>query len=224
MNRDVVLRHLNTWFESIHPMQCYGFLHPAVTYRDLEEDRMSPVLSAAVCAVSSLFLSSGSEDRAFAERCNRVVKLQISSTTGIFSKQRLAYLVLTSLYDFMIGDWSKLWEYTATAARLVMALQLNVDTVGGSFIEQESARRLAWQVYLNDRILSGGFDEYVVLAHDKLLLSLPCSEQNFQDNKPVRTEPLRMDLDAASHQLESPSMRASYIKLFAIRREVLRYV
>ena len=124
----------------------------------------------------------------------------------------------------MIGNWTKLREYNVAAARLITVVQLNLDIVGGCFVDYESVRRLACQVFLNDCILIGGHAEYTTLGADNLPLILPCSEQDFQDNKSVLTKTL-LDMDLATlRPLGSFPICASYIKLFTIRQNLLRYI
>ncbi|KAH8879854.1 hypothetical protein GQ53DRAFT_853055 [Thozetella sp. PMI_491] len=219
--QDIILRHFHTWFAVVHPTQCYGFFHPATTYREIEEDRFNSILAAGVCAVSGLLRPPSPDGRAFTDRCNLWVKYHLARTAGIFNRQRLMFLVLSSLYDLMVGDWPKVWEYSATAARLVTALQFNWNSAGSSFVEQESTRRLTWQVFLIDRILSGGFDEHTTLSTDKLFLGLPCSDAAFHEDKEAQAEWLTLRSLGSSGPAGSPSLRAICIKLFALRHEIL---
>ncbi|KAK3940478.1 hypothetical protein QBC46DRAFT_434535 [Diplogelasinospora grovesii] len=220
LGRDVVLRHMNAWFELLHPLQSYGFLHSPSIYRDIEEGTFPSTLGAAVCAVTGFFLASDAEGRAFADRCNLWVKIHISRTAGILTQERLSLLVLGCLYGLMVGDWPRVWEYIAVASHLVTAMQYNWDRTSGSFVEQESIRRLTWQVFILHRILAGGFDEHLTLREDNMFLSLPCNEQAFQANRSVTTERLDQRPRTMQKQAE-PSIYALHARLMATRHHIL---
>ena len=214
------------WFEVLHPTQCNAFFHPQTTFKEAEERRFTSIIAAGVCSITGLFTSPDDGGRRFTERCNHWVKFHLSRTAGIFNKERLTLLVLSSIYDFIVGDWPKVWEYSSTASRIITALQYNWDTTAGSFIEQESLRRLVWQAYTIDRILAGGFNEHVTLRDESLFLSLPCDDYSFRNNQPV---PLSERLDqrpvpACHKQMGNVSLLGIYSRLISVRHQVLGYV
>ena len=200
-------------------MQSYGFFHRETTLRDIDENRFLSVLAGGICAIMNFFLTPASDARAdFTDRCNRWVKLHLSRTAGIVTKERLSLLVLSCGYDLIIGDWPKVWELLAIASRIVTAMQYNWDSTAGSFIEQESIRRLTWQVYLFDRNLAGGFDEHLTLRDENLFLSLPCCEAAFIENRQVGMERLSQRPMLKNGEV---SIAANYVRLFSIRHQIL---
>lgn len=223
LNYTIIRTHLHAWFELLHPLQCYGFFHPETTFREVEEQKFSSILSAGICAATALYVSPNPEGRAFAERCNIWVKFHISRTAGTLTKERLALLILSFNYDLTVGDWPRIWEYCSTASRIVTAMQSNWDATTGSFTEQESSRRQTWQVYCIDRILAGGFDEHLTLREEYLRLSLPRSDHAFQSNQPAPAA--RLDHPPRGNQGRiEPSLSAYYVRVMSIRHSILGLV
>lgn len=212
------------WFRILHPVQCYSFFHPATTIREAEEQKFSSILAAGICSVAGLFIAPDAAGQKFTERCNVWVKFHLSRTVGTFTKDRLALLVLSSIYDFLVGDWPKVWEYSSTASRIVTAMQYNWDATTGSFIEQESVRRLVWQVYIMDRFLAGGFNEHLTLREEDIYLSLPCSDYAFRADhavKPMERLDQRPPPNNPKH-VDNVSILAITVRLFSVRHEILR--
>jgi hypothetical protein len=223
LNRHIILKHLQVWFELLHPVQCCSFFHPQTTFKAADEGRFTSIVAAGVCSIAALFASPDIEGRKFSERCNEWVKFHISRTAGIFTKERLILIILSTIYDFLCGDWPRLWEYSSTAPRIVTAMQYNWDTTAGSFIEQESLRRLVWQVYISDRFLAGGYDEHITLREENLYLTLPCDDYSFRAGHPV-TALERLDqspLPASRKQGGEVSLLSITIRIMSIRHEIL---
>ncbi|OIW33995.1 hypothetical protein CONLIGDRAFT_204728 [Coniochaeta ligniaria NRRL 30616] len=223
LNNQIILEHLQVWFELLHPVQCFAFFHPRTTFKEADERRFTSIIAAGVCSITGLFISPDDDGRRFTERCNHWVKFHLSRTAGIFTKERLTLLVLSSIYDLVVGDWPKVWEYSATASRIITAMQYNWDTTAGSFIEQESLRRLVWQVYIIDRILAGGYSEHLTLREENLFLSLPCDDYSFRNNQLVMP-PERLSqrpLPASHKQGGNISLLSINLRLMSIRHQLL---
>ena len=58
LKRSVVLTHMDVYFESFWYIPCQGILHPATTYRLIEEDKLSPHLAAAVVSLTATVVST----------------------------------------------------------------------------------------------------------------------------------------------------------------------
>jgi hypothetical protein len=198
-------------------------LHPETTFKEADEGRFTSIIAAGVCSITGLFVSPGDEGRKFTERCNQWVKFHLSRTAGIFTKERLVLLVLSSIYDLLVGDWPKVWEYSSLASRVITAMQYNWDATEGSFIEQESLRRLVWQVYIIDRFLAGGYDEHLTLREENLHLSLPCQDHPFRTNQPVTSmQRLNQRLPAGYTQGgKDLSLQAINLQLMSLRHQLL---
>lgn len=53
-----MLTHMDVYFESFWYIPCQGILHPATTYRLIEEDKLSPHLAAAVVSLTATVVGS----------------------------------------------------------------------------------------------------------------------------------------------------------------------
>jgi hypothetical protein len=118
-----------------------------------------------------------------------------------FSKEVLVLLALGMAYDFFSGSFAKPWQSIGVAVRLMLGLQTNWDVsrasarapTSSSFVEQESTRRLAWFLFAFDRVLAGGYDEYISCRRETMKIRLPCEDQAYLDGCPV--EAPRLDED-----------------------------
>lgn len=211
------------WFEILHPVQCYAFFHPQTTFKEAEERKFTSIIAAGVCSITGMFISPGDDGRKFTERSNHWVKFHLSRTAGSFTRERLTLLVLSSIYDLIVGDWPRVWEYSSTASRIVTAMQYNWDATAGSFIEQESLRRLVWQVFIIDGILAGGYNEHLTLREENLFLSLPCDDYAFRNNQHVTSaEKLNQRPLPASHrQGGNVSLLSINLRLMSVRHQIL---
>ena len=223
LNNQIILEHLHLWFEILHPVQCYAFFHPQTTFKEADERRFTSIIAAGVCSITGLFMSPDDAGRKFTERCNHWVKFHLSRTAGIFTKERLTLLVLSSIYDLMVGDWPKVWEYSSTASRIITAMQYNWDATSGSFIEQESIRRLVWEVYIIDRFLAGGYSEHLTLREEHLFLVLPCDDYSFRNNQPVPTVDRlsQRPSPASQRQGGNASLLSINLRLMSVRHTLL---
>lgn len=223
LNSHIIFEHLQVWFEILHPVQCYAFFHPQTTFKEAEERRFTSIIAAGVCSITGMFISPGDDGRKFTERANHWVKFHLSRTAGLFTRERLTLLVLSSIYDLIAGDWPRVWEYSSTASRIVTAMQYNWDATAGSFIEQESLRRLVWQVFIIDRVLAGGYNEHLTLREENLFLSLPCDDYAFRNNQHVTSaEKLNQRPLPASHrQGGNVSLLAINLRLMSVRHQIL---
>lgn len=105
----------------------------------------------------------------------------------------LPYTLILS-YNFIRGDFSKVWQCFGLATRLMTGLQLNWDgsasghSQGGearTFQQQESMRRVAWHIFTMDRFLAEGYDEYLSCPTENMRIRLPCNEDAFWEDRPV---------------------------------------
>lgn len=224
-HRDVLLRHFDVYFQFYFHIPCLGFLHPASTYLDIEEERLAPNIGAAVCAVTSRIMSPGQEKQPFAARCVDQIDFHIFRNIDSFFRQNahdnLIILALAIWNNLTEAQWNKVWMYLAMAARAVTALQLNWDEHSGAFIKQESSRRLVWFVYIVDRLLSGGYDEHIVLRDEFMHIRLPYSNDAFREGKPTPApQPSDQKQEAVRDGAEL-SMNGLHIRINRIRHQIL---
>ncbi|KAL7798248.1 hypothetical protein V8C37DRAFT_249978 [Trichoderma ceciliae] len=192
LRRDVILTHLDAYFDFLYMMPSLGFLHPEVTYRDVQENRFPPAQAAAVCSVTSFFVNPGPAGREFGRKCSQQVEMHIYRNIYRFSESALFLFALNILFNILDGSHAKVWQCFGVASRLMIGLQLNWDVSQhhSTFIQQECLRRIAWQLFSLDRLLAGGYEEYISCRVENMKIRLPCNEAAFRDNRPVVAERL----------------------------------
>ncbi|KAK8090197.1 hypothetical protein PG997_005158, partial [Apiospora hydei] len=188
LKRDIILQHMDVYFEAFWYVPCQGILHPATTYRLIEENRLPPYLAAAVVSVTSTMVTSISQGRQLAAQCNEQVEQYVMRQFGHMDPDLLVLQAFVTTYNWMSGPLSKVWMWTSTAARLARCLGLTHEPEyrpeEGGFARQESLRRAVWQIWIIDRYLSGGFEEHVLLPSDAMQLKLPCNDDVFRQGLP----------------------------------------
>ncbi|KAH6606763.1 Zn2Cys6 transcriptional regulator [Trichoderma cornu-damae] len=196
LRRDVILTHLDAYFDFLYMVPCLGFLHPEATYRDVQscfqENRFSPAQAAAVCSVTSFFVNQGPAGREFGRKCSQQVEMHIYRNMYKFSESALFLFALNILFNILDGSHAKVWQCFGVASRLMIGLQLNWDVSShhSTFIQQECLRRVAWQLFSLDRLLAGGYEEYISCRAENMKIRLPCNEAAFRENRPVVAERL----------------------------------
>ncbi|KAJ2896128.1 hypothetical protein MKZ38_005852 [Zalerion maritima] len=223
IRKDILQIHMNAYNEHLYNLPCYGFFHPARMRREIQEDRLYPGIAAGLCSATATILNPGDAGRDFARKCNDQVEFHIFRNMGNFCELSLTLILLGNHYNWIHGQWGKMWMYVAQAARLVHALQFNWDAESApgpnGFVEQEIRRRLTWQTYLMDRLLSDGFDDYILCPDKTMYLRVPCDERSFQENRPVEME--RLDQKPGTGVSGMLSLHSFHIRAIGLRHMVL---
>ena len=147
LQRDFILRHVSAYFEYIYPLPGCAFLHPAIIHRRVEDGTLNPDLATAICAITGTLVGRGAEGHAFAARCCGQLEQHIFQDMGKLNVETLRLVVMAVIYHTSSGNWAKAWMYHGMSARLAKALGLHRETEG-TFIEQECAKRLVWQIFV----------------------------------------------------------------------------
>ncbi|ETS76310.1 hypothetical protein PFICI_11697 [Pestalotiopsis fici W106-1] len=225
LRRDVILKHVDVYFEQLFHMPCMGFLHPGTIYRLIEQDKLPPPLAAGICSITADFVSPGAAGRAFALQCNEQLEFFVLRNCAFMTRDYLVYHLLAVLYNWVSGPLAKVWMWTATASRLIKCLQLNYEpdlrSSQETYAEREIQRRSVWQIYIIDHFLSGGHDEHLLLPSSSIHIRLPCSDQVFRDEQPSTMDTLDK-IPPVPASLGDNSLDACHVRLLTIRSQVLR--
>ncbi|KAF7535209.1 hypothetical protein G7054_g5541 [Neopestalotiopsis clavispora] len=225
LKRDVILKHVDMYFEQLFHMPCMGFLHPGTIYRLIEQDKLPPPLAAGICSITADFVSPGAAGRAFALQCNEQLEFFVLRNCAFMTRDYLVYHLLAVLYNWVSGPLAKVWMWTATASRLIKCLQLNYEpdlrSSQETYAEREIQRRSVWQIYIIDHFLSGGHDEHLLLPSSSIHIRLPCSDQVFRDEQPSTMDTLDK-IPPVPASLGDNSLDACHVRLLTIRSQVLR--
>lgn len=167
--------------------------------------------AAALASITCFFYHPGEEGRNFGLKCAGIVDLRILETLNKFSEESFMLLALNSLFYLLHGSFAKVWNCFGMLSRLMIGMQLNWDAnvnANDSFRDREKISRIAWQVFSMDRLLAGGYDEYIACRAENMTIRLPCLEDAFRENRAVLTPRLsEMSLDQSSLGLHGWQMR-----------------
>lgn len=101
----------------------------------------------------------------------------------------------------------------------MLGLRINWHVLprGRSFIQQESLRRIGWHFFHIDRMLAGGYDEYICCRAENMRIPLPCNEAAYRENRPVVAERL---YDKPAKPPSSINLHAFQIRLVDLRHRI----
>jgi len=227
VGKHVIQNYINTFFTLIYPTSFLGFFHQATFLREWHTKSIDLGLLKAVCACSSHFSTEGRND----EQCTiwiQEVETDALQNIGHFAIVRLQILVLLIFYHFRFRRSSKVWMFSAIAARLAYAKRLNHENNSLPQVIQESRRRLMWSIYIIDKFYSGGVPELTLCAPEDMHIRLPCNERLFEfgipSNAPYLAEEEHMSTASLNDESKDMGVLAYYIQLLSIRHRILRYV
>ncbi|KID68275.1 Fungal transcriptional regulatory protein, partial [Metarhizium hybridum] len=173
-------------------LPCQGFLHPDTTYKEIQEGTFDPVVAAAVCGITAVFVSPSDSGGEFGVKCSAHVEMYLFQNIYKFSDDLLVLFALSITFNLIRGEFAKLWQSFGVASRLMLGLRVNWDVLpqNQTFAQQECLRRIAWQLFYLDRMLAGGYEEYISCRAENMQIALPCSEAAFRENRPINAERL----------------------------------
>lgn len=203
------------YFENIHPLRCYAFIHRPSFLQRIEEssneDHARNSLLHIVCALGAKFyalqytsslkplthrmiLSAGNE-------WSKKARALLSEELGQISVQNLMTAVLLHDHEIRIGNYAAAFVLTGIITRMTQALQLNVEyshdifhdepNNGPTVCSKEARRRLMWSCYVLDSLIGSGVDQLTLLKDPDIRIQLPCNERNFVLQVPCVTEMLQ---------------------------------
>ncbi|KAK8124825.1 uncharacterized protein PG998_000584 [Apiospora kogelbergensis] len=218
LKRDIILQHMDVYFEAFWYVPCQGILHPATTYRMIDENRLPPYLAAAVVSITSTVVTDVSQGRLLAAQCNEQVEQHVMRQFGHMDPNLLVLQAFVTTYNWMSGPLSKVWMWTSTAARLARCLGL-INEPEYRQEEGECLRRAVWQIWSIDRYLSGGFEEHVLLPSSSMQLKLPCNDDVFRQELPS-TEATLHEVPLQPNHGDF-SLNAAHVRLLNLRTQIL---
>lgn len=149
--------------------------------------------AAALCSITCFLNLPGEEGREYGLKCAAVVDMYLLHCINTFSEEIFMLLSINTLFYLLHGSFIKVWNCFGMLSRVMLGMQVNWDagySPNQSFEEQERIRRMAWQVFSMDRLLAGGYDEYIACRAEHMKIRLPCADSAFRANTPVITDRL----------------------------------
>lgn len=201
------MRHIEAYFDHVYPLQGYDFFHRPSLLESFYNDRMPPILCTAICATAAMFISpSDKASRAISIEWSNEVDRYVSSNMNRLNILNLQLIMLSMFQHFAYRQFGRVWLMHGAATRLALAFQLNEERHPApgqspmSITERECLRRLMWSVFVRDKMLSGGVDEFITLPDEWMRLHLPCNEHCFQHELPQETGTMSDSVDSMSRR------------------------
>lgn len=219
VRRDILLRHMDAYMDNMYWLPCQGFLHPETTYREIQEGHFDPVVAAAVCGITAVFVSPSDSGGEFGIKCAAHVEMYLFTNIYKFSDDLLVLFALSITFNLIRGEFAKVWQSFGVASRLMLGLRVNWDVLprNQTFAQQECLRRIAWQLFYLDRMLAGGYEEYISCRAENMKIALPCSEASFRENRPINAEKL---YDKPGNHPSTINMHAYQLRLIDLRHRI----
>ncbi|PHH76716.1 hypothetical protein CDD80_1313 [Ophiocordyceps camponoti-rufipedis] len=217
--KDLMLRHMDAYMDNVYWLPSQGFIHPESVYRDIQQGTLDPVHAAGICAVASAFVNPTEAGRAFGQKCSTHIELYLFQNVYKFSDDLLILFALNITFNVVQGSFAKVWQCFGIASRLMLGLRINWHVLprGRSFIQQESLRRIGWHFFHMDRMLAGGYDEYISCRAENMRIPLPCDESAYRENRPVVAERL---YDKPGKPPGTINLHAFQIRLIDLRHRI----
>lgn len=171
-------------------------------------------------AVSSFFVDPSEAGREFAMKCSDEVEFYVFRNIYRLDEAVLILYALNCLFNFLNGSLAKVWQCSGIAIRLMLGLQVNWDVVpqNRTFAQQECLRRIVWQFYYMDRLLAGGYEEYVSCRDEHMKIRLPCNETAFRGNIPVTVERLH---EKSTKNIGAMGIHGYQLRIIDIRHRIV---
>ncbi|KAF5024521.1 hypothetical protein F66182_3461 [Fusarium sp. NRRL 66182] len=191
VHKQMAKQHIDAFFDLIHPIPCYGFLHRATFLHAWAKDELSPCLLWAMCGLTSRFINpGGAEHRSRARRWIDDAESQLLQQLAQPRSSDIEAWLLITLDHYLSRRVSKMLVSMALTSRLAYILRLNHEDTRQTFLVQERRRRLMWSIYAVDSLYSSGKTEFTACTAETLHIRLPCDEKSFSMDIPVTTEHL----------------------------------
>ncbi|CVK85401.1 uncharacterized protein FPRN_06722 [Fusarium proliferatum] len=220
IDKQTVKQHIDAYFDLIHPIPCYSFLHRATLLQSWSKNELNPCVLSAICGITSRFINPGSsEHRAMAKRWIEDAESHLLRRVAQPRLSDIEAWLLVTLDHYLSQRVSKMLVSMALTSRLAYILRLNHEDPRQKFLVQERRRRLMWAIYIMDSLYSSGKTEFTACTPETLHIRLPCAEKSFSMDAPVITVPLH----SSPHEDTSNIGLLGYcIRVLDIRNRVQR--
>ncbi|GMG27699.1 unnamed protein product [Aspergillus oryzae] len=213
---EVVGSLLGDYFDRLHPLPSFNFLHKDTVVRRCSEGTIDESLKLAICAITALYFSQyRSEHGAWAQQSEQLI-LDRLERPSIFLIQAS---LLTIRYRAGVGQFPRAFILAGLAARWAVSLRLNYEHSRLGLIAQEVRRRTLWSLYLLEDSFCVGLKEFELFDPETIHLQLPCEDEDFHNERPVLTGFLH---PGKGLEPEFLGARAAFVKLAFIRRGIMR--
>ncbi|PKS08025.1 hypothetical protein jhhlp_006637 [Lomentospora prolificans] len=187
LSRDILSRHVDAYFVYIYPLPGYDFFHKPTLLEDLHNDRIPPVLGTAICAAVSMYTSRSRDGKRLEIQWAKDVDAYLFRNLNRLDLLNLQLMVLSMFHHFAYRQFGRVWLMSGMTTKLVLAMQLNKKlqrhsgqhSARNSVTPSECIKRLAWCLFLHDKLHSGGVPEFLALPERCMTIPLPANDDDF---------------------------------------------
>lgn len=215
-----VLRMFEAYFQHIHPIPAYSYLHKASLVHRFEAGHLDRALIKALIGTTCELLHLGAKLRDKCADWMSQAKLAVMKELGRPSVIRTQVLVLLVKHHMRQGRLSNAFMLHAIASRAAFALGLNYEAPRLGFLARESRRRLMWSLFFINTRLAGGMSDFALCSASWLRIQLPCHERNSVFDLGQDTEALEPTIQAPLS--DTVRSLAIYMRLMWFRHRILQ--
>ncbi|KAK2608707.1 hypothetical protein QQS21_002696 [Conoideocrella luteorostrata] len=217
-------RTFDQFFRHVHHIPMYSFLHRASLMEQYNAGKVDKALLLALIGITSCLTDMGSGVREYGDRCiDRAESLLFSdySRPSTFKVQALVFMIK---HRILSNRYPSAFMLLSMASRFAAALRLNHNSPNLCFLAQESRRRLMWSLYCIDTGISAGYRDFALWRADRIFVSLPCNERNFEFDLPQPAEMLNPDFNGPEMQhSEDVGSLALHIRILHLRQKIIEF-
>ena len=181
-------------------------------------------LLLALIGITSCLTNMGSGVREYGDRCIDRAESLIFGDYKRPSTFKVQALVLMIKHRILSNRYPSAFMLLSIASRFAAALRLNHPSTNLCFLAQESRRRLMWSLYCIDAGISAGYRDFALWRADRIFVSLPCNERNFEFDLPQPAEMLDPECNGPDvlHPEDVGSL-ALHIRILHLRQGIIEF-
>ncbi|KAG6325192.1 hypothetical protein E4U22_002793 [Claviceps purpurea] len=220
----VIGRAFDQFFRHVHHIPMYSFLHRASLMEQHHAGKVDKALLLALIGITSCLTDMGPGVREYGDRCIDRAESLIFADYSRPSTFKVQALVLMIKHRILSNRYPSAFVLLSMASRFAAALRLNHKSPNLCFLAQESRRRLMWSLYCIDTGIAAGYRDFALWRADRIFVSLPCNERNFEFDLPQPAEMLIPDsLGADAQQSEDIGSLALHIRILHLRQKIIEF-
>lgn len=220
----VISRTFDQFFRHVHHIPMYSFLHRASLMEQYNAGKVDKALLLALIGITSCLTDMGDGVREYGDRCiDRAESLVFSdySRPSTFKVQALVFMIK---HRILSNRYPSAFMLLSMASRFAAALRLNHNSPNLCFLAQESRRRLMWSLWCIDTGIAAGYRDFALWRVDRIFVSLPCNERNFEFDLPQPAEMLNPECNGPEVQhSEDVGSLALHIRILHLRQKIIEF-
>ncbi|KAG5970487.1 hypothetical protein E4U55_001652 [Claviceps digitariae] len=202
----------------------YSFLHRASLMEQYNAGKVDKALLLALIGITSCLTDMGHGVREYGDRCIDQAESLIFSDYSRPSTFKVQALVLMIKHRILSNKYPSAFMLLSMASRFAAALRLNHNSPNLCFLAQESRRRLMWSLYCIDTGIAAGYRDFALWRAERIFVSLPCNERNFEFDLPQPAEMLNPDRNGVDVPLsEDVGSLALHIRILHLRQKIIEF-